>query len=100
MTTFERFQRDARARMNSHSSSRKKSQISTDHNLRNLLTFSAREILFIYDSSKHISTFCLKITNHTGYKVHFKVRNNNSEGYFVSPYEEVVNNREEILVNF
>ena len=88
MTTFERFQRDARSRMNSDMKSlKRKSSVHSDTNLHNLLNFSAREIVFLHHPNQKIATFSLRITNLTGHRVHFKVRSNNSIGYLVSPYE-------------
>ena len=50
---------------------------------------------------KQISSFFnLKITNQTGYRIHFKIRSNNAKDYIVNPFEEVVADQQTLNVTF
>lgn len=68
--------------------------------MRRLVTFSAREILFIYEVKRKFASFSLLMKNLTGSKIYFKVRSNNSKGYIVMPYEEVISDQGEIMIKF
>lgn len=101
MTSFERFKRDVRAKSNSDvRSSAFRSSERKDKMIHDLVSFSATEITFMYDENSPTSVFKLQISNLTGFRIHFKIRCNNSSCYTVNPFEEVISDKQTIEVKF
>ena len=54
----------------------------------------------MYDQNAPVSTFKMQISNLTGYRIHFKIRCNNSKCYTVNPFEEVISDKQAIEIKF
>ena len=86
MTTFERFQRNARSHISQSSRLKSPTNDYTALKIRELVTFSDKILTFRYYHDLNTCKAALRINNMSGSRIHFKVRSNNPSAYEVSPY--------------
>lgn len=88
MTSFERFQRNARSKISCDGRSSKHSRMMEDRDPRlGDVTFSNDVVRFMCNPQKNYFSKTILMKNESGFKIYFKVRSNNPKNYVVSPYE-------------
>ena len=101
MTSFERFQRNARSKISCDGRSSQNGFTGENgSHAKNTISFSENTVCFLYNSKKTSFRQTILMKNYGNDKIYFKIRCNNPKNYVVSPYEEVLDKSEKISLKF